>query len=54
MEKTSCKENQIQEFIEDFFASRPVEFCSKCIKELSDNWQQLIGNTGGYMEFNTM
>ena len=35
-------EDQVREFVENFFTSKPAEFYAKGIEELPDKWQQVI------------
>ena len=42
-------EDQVQEFVKNFFTSKPEEFYTKGIEELPDKWQQVIANDGKYM-----
>ena len=37
-------EDQVREFVENFFTSKPAEFYAKGIEELSDKWQKVIAN----------
>ena len=42
-------EDQVQEFIKNFFTSKRVELYAKGIEELPDKWQQVIANDGEYI-----
>ena len=42
-------EDQVREFVENFFTSKPAEFYAKGIEELPDKWQQVIANDGEYI-----
>ena len=42
-------EDQVREFVENFFTSKPLEFYAKGIEELPDKWQQVIANDGEYI-----
>ena len=42
-------EDQVREFVENFFTSKLAEFYAKGIEELPDKWQQVIANDGEYI-----
>ena len=49
METNFCNEDQVQEFVKNFFTSKSAEFYTKGIEELPDKWQQVIANDGEYI-----
>ena len=49
METNFCNEDQVQEFVKNFFTSKPAAFYTKGIEELPDKWQQVIANDGEYI-----
>ena len=40
--------DQVGEFVENLFTSKPAEVYTKGIEELPDKWQQVIANDGEY------
>ena len=42
-------EDQVREFVENFFRSKPPEFYAKEIEELPNKWQKVIANDGEYI-----
>ena len=49
MWKNFGNEDQVREFVENFFMSKAVEFYAKGMEELPDKWQQVIANDGEYI-----
>ncbi|XP_067126777.1 histone-lysine N-methyltransferase SETMAR-like [Centruroides vittatus] len=42
-------DDQVQEFIQEFFDSKPPEFCARGIDKLPEKWQEVINNDGEYV-----
>ena len=44
-------EDQVREFVKNFFTSKLAEFYAKGIEELPDEWQRVIANDGKYVTY---
>ena len=42
-------EDQVREFVENLYTSKPAELYAKGMEELPDKWQQVIANDGEYI-----
>lgn len=49
MEKTLPNIDNIPDFVEKSFTTKPAEFISRNIEELPDNWEEVMVNNGEYI-----